>query len=554
MTPVATTMEPALPGSPEPPEPPDPPGPPRGLGLLGWARWAWRQLTSMRTALILLFLLALAAVPGSFFPQSGVDPGEVLRFRREHPSLAPWAERAGLFDVYASPWFSAVYLLLFVSLTGCVLPRARQHWRAARARPPAAPRHLDRLPAFRSYVTALPPAEVLGTARAVLRRRRFRADVGSGAVSAEKGHLRETGNLVFHLSLLLVLAAVATGHFYGYAANVVVAEGRGFANAVPQYDTFEAGARVEEGGLPPFSVVLDRLDVRYEEQGGQRGAPREFSANVRYRTAPDAAQRSARIAPNSPLVVEGTKVFLLGNGYAPRFTVRDGRGDVVLQGPVPLLPAQSEPNMVSNGVLKVPDAAPADLGISVSFLPTAAYAPFLGRTTSAFPDARVPRVLVTGAWQGDLGLDQGETQSVYRLDTSRMTRLEAGGAPVTAELAPGETLTLPEGRGSVTFDGVARFASFQVAADPGRGLALAGAVLALTGLLASLYVPRRRVWVRATAGPAGRTVVEVGALARGDAEGLGDEVDALLASLQEHAPADAAATKEQAWTTSSSRS
>ncbi|MDP9396829.1 MAG: cytochrome c biogenesis protein ResB [Actinomycetota bacterium] len=529
----------------------EPGGPPRSFGVTGWARWAWRQLTSMRTALILLFLLALAAVPGSFFPQRGVDPGEVVRFRREHPSLTPWVERAGLFDVYASPWFSAIYLLLFVSLTGCVLPRARQHLRAVRARPPAPPRHLSRLPVSRSYATALAPDQALAAARAVLRRRHFRVDPAPGALSAEKGQLRETGNLVFHLSLLLVLVAVATGHFYGYAANVVVAEGRGFANAVAQYDTFEAGARVTEGGLPPFSVVLDRLDVSYEQQGGQRGAPREFTAHVRYRTAPDAPHQSARIAPNSPLVVDGTKVFLLGNGYAPRFTVRDARGDVVLQGPVPLLPVEGEPNMVSNGVLKVPDAAPADLGLTVSFLPTAAYAPFLGRLTSAFPDARVPRVLVTGAWQGDLGLDSGETQSVYRLDSSRMTPLEVDGVPVTAELAPGETLRLPEGRGSVTFDGVARFASFQVAADPGGRLALAGAVLALAGLLASLFVPRRRVWVRATAGPAGRTVVEVGALARGDAEGLGDEVDTMLASLQESVPPEGA-TKEQAWTTSSS--
>jgi len=29
----------------------------------GWGRWAWRQLTSMRTALILLFLLALVGYP-----------------------------------------------------------------------------------------------------------------------------------------------------------------------------------------------------------------------------------------------------------------------------------------------------------------------------------------------------------------------------------------------------------------------------------------------------------------------------------------------------------
>ena len=34
----------------------------------------WRRLTSMRTALILLFLLAVAAVPGSLLPQRNLNP------------------------------------------------------------------------------------------------------------------------------------------------------------------------------------------------------------------------------------------------------------------------------------------------------------------------------------------------------------------------------------------------------------------------------------------------------------------------------------------------
>ncbi|NBR78076.1 MAG: hypothetical protein EBT76_04695 [Microbacteriaceae bacterium] len=37
------------------------------LSLKSWLRWIWRQLTSMRIALILLLLLAIAAVPGSLY-------------------------------------------------------------------------------------------------------------------------------------------------------------------------------------------------------------------------------------------------------------------------------------------------------------------------------------------------------------------------------------------------------------------------------------------------------------------------------------------------------
>ena len=60
------------------PEPASAPVQQPSLGFIGGLRWMWRQLTSMRTALILLFLLALAAVPGSVFPQRGVSPLRVL--------------------------------------------------------------------------------------------------------------------------------------------------------------------------------------------------------------------------------------------------------------------------------------------------------------------------------------------------------------------------------------------------------------------------------------------------------------------------------------------
>jgi len=127
------------------------PEPPRlpSLTVGGWLRWAWRQLTSMRTALLLLFLLALAAVPGSVFPQRGSSTGDVGQYLAQHPGIGPLLDRLGMFDVFGSPWFSAIYLLLFVSLVGCVVPRSVQHARALRARPPAAPRNLDRLPEHR---------------------------------------------------------------------------------------------------------------------------------------------------------------------------------------------------------------------------------------------------------------------------------------------------------------------------------------------------------------------------------------------------------------------
>jgi cytochrome c biogenesis protein len=114
------------------------------LGLVGYLRFFWRQLTSMKTALFLLMLLAVAAIPGSLVPQRTSDPNGVVQYRADHPDLFPVLDKLGVFDTYSSPWFSAVYLLLFISLIGCIIPRTKHHFEALRARPPRTPARLSR--------------------------------------------------------------------------------------------------------------------------------------------------------------------------------------------------------------------------------------------------------------------------------------------------------------------------------------------------------------------------------------------------------------------------
>ena len=526
-----------------------PPGPPHALRPVELGRWAWRQLTSMRTALALLFLLAVASVPGSLVPQDGVDPVRVAQFKAAHPHLTPWYERLSVFHVFSSPWFAAIYLLLFISLVGCVVPRSRLHWSAMRARPPGAPRNLVRLPVHTSWLTEQARAELLDSAVRELRRRHYRVDRAADSVSAERGFLRETGNLLFHSALIGLLVGVAIGNLFGYKGSVLVVEGDGFSNSVSVYDSFAHGARFSESHMPPFTIDLKKLTVRYQPSGDQRGAPRDFQAHLSYTSDPDAKPRNYDLEVNHPLVISGTKVFLIGNGYAPVFTVRDSSGKEVFSGPVPFLPRDA--NNTSIGVVKASGAQPKQLGFDGLFLPTAAMDPKLG-PISTYPDLLIPRA-VLNAYVGDLGIDSGVPQSVYRLDTKGLTQIKnAAGNPLAKVLAPHESLDLPGGQGSIRFDGVRRFATLQVAHDPGKSPALISALLALVGLMLSLFVKRRRVWVRVAADDSGRTLVEVAGLARTDGEDrdrLGDEVTALARSLgqAEQAPAtDEPGTHQQA--------
>jgi cytochrome c biogenesis protein len=502
------------------------------LGLLGWLRWMWRQLTNMRTALFLLLLLAVGAVPGSIWPQRSIDAARTATYIADHPKSGPWLDKLGFFEVYASPWFAAIYLLLFISLVGCVLPRSRVHWNAMRSSPPKAPARPARLPANSTFEVSATSEQAVDAAREALRGRRFRTvSHDETSVSAEKGYLKETGNLVFHLSLIFVIIGVAIGHLFGWKGDVIVPVGKSFANSLANYDTFSPGPLVDPTSLSPFQLSVDQFDATFEENvtgRGQFGSPRDFTAHVTTKASPDAPAETSTIKVNHPLEMNGAGVFLLGNGYAPVITVRDAKGAKVYSAATPFLARDN--NYTSVGVVKVPGAQPEQLGFSGLFLPTATIDKERG-PISVFPDAKKPALALT-VYEGDL-FPGGRPQSVYLLDTAKMTQLLSDkGDPLRIWLEPGQTYQLPDGKGSISFDGVQRFAGLSIRHDPGKFVTLAAALLALSGLIASLVIRRRRVFVRVSpATVPGRTVVAVGGLAKGDDDGLQDVVDRLVAAL-----------------------
>ncbi|MCY7413555.1 MAG: cytochrome c biogenesis protein ResB, partial [Salinibacterium sp.] len=265
------------------------------LGVVGYLRFFWRQLTSMRTALFLLLLLAVAAIPGSLVPQVSSDPNGVIQYRQNSPQVAAVLDALQVFTTYTSVWFSAIYLLLFVSLIGCVIPRAKHHFDALRARPPRTPARLARLEGFTTRESSAnanaDTAAILESAQSLLRREGYRTELYSSAelveelaagvrggaqatvhqdakpdsVSAERGYARETGNLVFHTALIGVLVAVGIGGGFGYSGQRVIVEGEAFSNNLANYDSFNPGRFFESSALEPYSIALDSFEPVYEQ-------------------------------------------------------------------------------------------------------------------------------------------------------------------------------------------------------------------------------------------------------------------------------------------------
>ena len=469
--------------------------------LIFWPRWFWRQLTSMRTALFLLLLLAIAAVPGSVYPQRSADPNGVRIFFDNNPDVAEVMDDFQLFDVYTSVWFSSIYILLFVSLVGCVVPRTKVHFEALRAQPVQTPQNLKRMPV---HLQAQDQAGYLEAALQVLKSKRYKVAMHQESVSAEKGYIKETGNLVFHFSLIGVLIAVGVGGGLSFSGQRVLVVGDSFVNNLASYDSFSPGPFFDEAQLEPFSVRLDDFQVLYDLQNPNNlGQPIDFIASV----TSDGKQSEVRV--NYPLEAPGASLYLTGNGFAPVITVFDSEGNVAFSGPSVFLPQDS--NMTSLGVIKVPDALPEQVGIIAFFYPTAEQLES-GAYTSIYPDPIDP-LMTMNVYSGDLGLDEGVPKNVFALDTENLEVVASRDGPNDPiQLRIGETVELPNQLGKVRFDGLLRFASLDVAYNPAGIWVLLFALLALFSMGLSLMTPRRRIWVRRNQDG----TIELAALARSD--------------------------------------
>lgn len=521
-------------------------------------RAAWRILISMRTALMLLFLLALGAIPGALLPQRSLNEQKVAEYLEKHGTVAEVFDRLQLFEVFDSTWFIAIYVLLAVSLVGCLTPRIAEHARALRTPPVRAPRNLARLPYHDEFT--LPTDTGTGTdgvRDAVLHRLRgWRTEVreepgGVVAISAERGYLREFGNLVFHFGLLVLLLAIAAGNLFHYEGQRVVIAGLQGRDAdqsvlangtVANYDSFRMGALVDEADLTRFRIDVRNFRADYLETGQAE----MFTSDIRYQGPRELGTdtwHDFSLKVNDPLRIAGDRVYLQGHGFAPGFTVsfRDpATGEWrERKARAPFMP-ENGTTFLSSGVVRVDppegmypdprDRRKHQIAVQGLFAPTASFDGTL--LDSRFPALTDPAVAVD-VYLGDVGLDTGRSQNVYTLDQSLVeTGLLVRKARVN--LRPGEDTEIVDDGGvvvaKVRFDGADEFVNLQVSRDPGQTWVLVSSIVMIAGLVVSLAVRRRRVWMRLRPVD-GRILVEAGGLARTDRAGWGEEFTRMCRDL-----------------------
>jgi cytochrome c biogenesis protein len=474
--------------------------PPRRPGIGDTLRQAWREYRSMRTALVLLVVLAVASILGSLFPQEGVSPQRVDQYFLDHPALAPVLDRLGLFDVFGSAWYMAIYLALLGALVACLVPRTRALVRVLRSRPPRGG-DLGRYRTRAVFDTAASPEQAMTAAGRVLRRHRYRLATPDGELAAEKGYLREASSMLFHVSLLVLLIGLAYGKGYGYRGQAAIVEGETWANARVGYDSFSPGRFFDLERLAPFQLRLDDFTNSFHPDN----TPKEFVSRLTALDLDGLETQSQPVAPNRPMTVAGVRIFQSDYGYVPVVRVR-GKDAKELLAPQEVLTLRDPASEWSTGAVKVTRADP-QVGLELTMFTGLRTAPDCPGGAPFCNDPRLVRpVLVVLAYQGDLQADRA--QSVFTLDRTRLQPL--GDRPLL--LGPGQSGRLANGM-EVSFTGLKQYSVFTLARDPGVPIVAVAAALLLCGLIPSLYVTRRRVWVRAGPAGPGTTRVELAGLA-----------------------------------------
>ena len=523
-----------------------------------WLKKAWHWLTSMRTALMLLFVLAVASIPGALLPQRTVSSSLVDDYLKANPTTGPIYDKLQLFDVFQSTWFLAIILLLTISLVGCIIPRSIDHWRAYKAKPTRAPKYLGRMPHHVEGEVAGAPEDVEKQLRKQLKRwhvASYTPDedrAGAYSISAERGYTRELMNLIFHIGIVAMILTFVAGRMVFYEGQVIVVtnseaesavpveQSRVFCNTSPaNFDVFRAGPLFDGTGLTPFCFESQNFSAAYLNNGQAN----EFSSDITYTddlSVPQEEWTPTSLAVNHPLRVGDDRVYLQGHGFAPQITLTWPNGETRTQ------MMQFRPTDVftflSSGVMRFdppagmyPDLTERrqhQIAIEGNFAPTARWAgPNGDQLQSAFPSMDDPAVSVD-VYVGDAGLDTGRPQNIFVLDQSLVAdgRLEKVSR---VQLTPGSVATVDTGAGEVKvrFDGAAEYANYQISRDPTQVWALLSTAIMLGALAGSLAIKRRRVWVRIRPGTSGHTQVEIAGLARTDRAGWGREFDDIAAAI-----------------------
>jgi cytochrome c biogenesis protein len=329
-----------------------------GIHLNTGRRWldaSVELISSMRFAISLLTLVAIASVIGTVVKQNEQPIGYVNKFG---PFWAEVFQGLGIHSIYNAPWFIVIMTFLVISTSLCVVRNAPGMLKEMRDfKDKVAQRGLhNRFAAFAhkgEVTTALSTSAAQEQFTQLLLANGYTAKVEtapSGAVqfSAKKGTVNRWGYILAHTSIVMVcvgglldsdvplrmqaffagkepirsnmlLAEVPASGKMGasnpsFRGNVLIPEGSSVQHAILNY---KDGSLVQQ---LPFEIALKKFIIEYYSTG----QPRLFASELTITDPATGKSFEHTIKVNEPLIYKGVAVY--------QSSFEDGGSELTLQG------------------------------------------------------------------------------------------------------------------------------------------------------------------------------------------------------------------------------
>lgn len=377
------------------------------------------------------------------------------------PTLGPLVdvfERLGFFRIFTAPWFTAMLILLTVSITVCTLdrlPKIRAVTARSRVEQPGS--FFDASLAGRGTMklaTALTADQSEDAATRVAQQMRARGweastspdpeAPGGKIVHGDRFRRSYRFTLVMHTGLVLLIAGAALSGALGYTQGILLTNGE----ALP------VGKIGSAGGL----VVENRA---FSAPRTESGAFADFTTELAlYKDGAQVAEKVIRV--NDPLMYDGWSFHQNFFGPSVKLEIRSITGDLLWSGEAPLT-----------------------------------------ATVEGAPYATLP---IPGSSAGLELLLQRDPAGVAALLVVASEPVAPASSQVrtlfASVLAPGEVASAPNVNFTVQLQAVSSYSGIIARRDPAAAIVWLAAALIMTGLTLTLRRPRARLWIRIQPGRA----------------------------------------------------
>ena len=377
------------------------------------------------------------------------------------PTLGPLVdvfERLGLFRIFTAPWFTALLVLLIVSIIVCTLdrlPKIRAVTARSRVEQPGS--FFDASLTGRGTMhlaTALTAEQSHDAAVRIAQQMRARGweastspdpeVTGGQIVHGDRFRRSYRFTLVMHTGLVLLIAGAALSGALGYTQGILLTNGE----ALP------IGKIGSVGGL----VVENRA---FSAPRTESGAFADFTTELAlYRDGAQVAEKVIRV--NDPLMYDGWSFHQNFFGPSVKLEIRSVTGDLLWSGEAPLTATVEG---APYATLPIPGSS-AGLELLLQRDPAGAAALLVVASEPVAPASSEVRTLFASI------------------------------------LAPGEAASAPNVNFTVQLQGVSSYTGIIARRDPAAGIVWLAAALIMAGLTLTLRRPRARLWIRIQPGRA----------------------------------------------------